>query len=342
MVQPYRYILTAVLLLFAGRAYAQQGSVTFSGTHMTAGKAIAEIQEQSSYVFAFGKRFDTSLPVCFTDRQMYVKDALALIAGQAGFRTMVHNNYIAIVPADEAALPALTKDRYRPGNPASLNAESAICAGGRYDTVRVVTIVPAEPVVRNYPASYSDRREAMSLLPSEASMPKMVVKANMLYGGALLTPNLGVEVATGRRQTFEFSGSYLWWGRESAPSDNHKQLTHWMLRPEYRWWACERFDGHFFGLHALYARYFVSGREIPMLFKKEYSYDGYALGAGATYGYHWAFAERFGLEFNIGVGYAYMRHDRGTCRNCDWQMSAKTKHYFGPTRAGISLLFLIR
>ena len=115
-----------------------------------------------------------------------------------------------------------------------------------------------------------------------------------------------------------------------------------MLRPEYRWWTCERLNGHYFGTHALYSRYYISGRNIPLLFDKKYSYDGHALGAGLTYGYHLPLSKNWAMEFNIGVGYAYMWFDKGNCSKCSPQGVSATKHYVGPTRAGINLIYIIK
>jgi len=169
--------------------------------------------------------------------------------------------------------------------------------------------------------------------------PRFGIKTNLLYAGATLTPNLAFEFGVSPRTTIELSGSYSWIGRTDAASDNHKQRVHMILRPEYRWWTCERFNGHYFGAHAIYAKYNVSGHDIPLLFKKEHRYEGQAFGAGISYGYNWAFAKRWGLEFNAGVGYMYMKYDKFTCAKCDVTGTSQTKNYVGPTRAGISLIY---
>lgn len=351
----YSCVLTCFLLMQGvGNVSAQTGSVTLSGTYMTVGKAMAEIQAQSPYVFAFNRQFDTGKAVRFPKRTITIKDAVDQMLADVNCNAMIHNNYIAIVPGgnlSERANPAvsrwensLTGDRYQKSDLHTLNAEATVYEKrreGHSDTIHTETLVSAVPVEHGYPASYSDYRPAGGFLSSATRLPKVAIKTNLLYAGLLFTPNLSVEVATAERQTFELSGSYLWWGRKNDASENHKQFTHWIIRPEYRWWLCRRFDGHYFGAHALYGRYFISGREIPLLFKKEYSYDGHAVGAGATYGYHWAIGRRVGLEFNIGLGYVYLWHDRGSCFNCDWQMEAKNKHYFGPTRAGINLVVML-
>lgn len=361
-----RYILSLTLLMLSiGYAAAQDKTalgrtVTFSGTHITLGKAMSEIEAQTSFVFIFNSDYlNTGTAVKFTQSRLTVSQALDQMFGDGIFRYVIRNRFIGIDPtgamAQRANLVArardnapLTGDRYSRTNPdnhttESLHRDSVRYDEGAYVTERVETIIPAQKIERSYPDSYSAYKSASQHIGRlQKSLPHFAIKTNLLYGGALLTPNLAVEIGTAPRQTLELNGSYQWWGRKNDASDNHKQFTHWIVRPEYRWWTCERFNGHYFGAHALYSRYFVSGREIPLLFEKEYSYDGQAVGAGVTYGYHWAVSKTIGLEFNVGVGYVYMWGDRGTCRNCDWQMRSWKKHYLGPTRAGINLVFMIR
>ena len=170
---------------------------------------------------------------------------------------------------------------------------------------------------------------------------KVALKSNLLYGGATLTPNLGMEIGLGKRSTLDFSGSYNPWNREGSFEDN-KKLVHWLGNIEYRWWTCQSFNGHFFGVHALGGEYNVAGRDIPLLFDKEYRYEGWAAGGGLSWGYHMMLATRWSLEFNVGAGYVYMNYDRFPCDKCGGLEGNYTKHYFGPTRAGVSLVFFIK
>lgn len=80
------------------------------------------------------------------------------------------------------------------------------------------------------------------------------IKTNLLYGGYALTPNLGVEVGLGRRTTLDLSGGYNWFNLNGKDSNNNKTV-HWMVQPEFRYFLCEKFNGHFFGVHALYSQY---------------------------------------------------------------------------------------
>ena len=173
------------------------------------------------------------------------------------------------------------------------------------------------------------------------SAQQMAVKSNLLYGAGALTPNVGAEFGLGDRTSLNLSGSYNPWNLEGSVADN-KKLVHWMGSAEYRWWTCQRFNGHFFGVHALGGQYNVSGYNVPMLFDKEYRYEGWAAGAGLSWGYHLMLAGRWSLEFNVGAGYIYFDYDKYACDKCAVLEGNNVKHYFGPTRAGVNLVFMIK
>lgn len=169
----------------------------------------------------------------------------------------------------------------------------------------------------------------------------VAIKTNLLYGIGTLTPNLGAEVGLGKRTTLDFTGSYNPWNRRGL-RDNNQKLVHYLLRPEFRYWTCERFNGHFFGVHAFFSEYNIAGHHIPLLFSSAYRYEGNAIGGGISYGYHWMWARRWGAEFTVGVGVAYLKYDKFLCPRCGEKVGNFDKTYFGPTRAGITLVYLIR
>ena len=176
---------------------------------------------------------------------------------------------------------------------------------------------------------------------------KVAVKTNLLYGAGTLTPNLGLELGLGKRTTLDLSAGYNPWNREGSDTDN-KKWVHFLVQPEFRYWLCERFNGHFFGVHGLYGQYNVGSIEIPSLFggdplmDKAFRYEGSAYGGGLSYGYNWMWSKRWGMEFTVGVGAVHFEYDKHDCEKCGDQISKGSKTYFGPTKAGISLVFLIK
>ena len=116
-----------------------------------------------------------------------------------------------------------------------------------------------------------------------------------------------------------------------------------MVQPEARYWLCEAFNGHFLGLHSGYAFYNAGGVRFPFQDKstRDYRYQGWATGVGFSYGYSWILGKRWNLEATLGFGYIYSSYDIYECATCcDFKNSDK-KHYFSPTKAGISIIYMI-
>lgn len=84
----------------------------------------------------------------------------------------------------------------------------------------------------------------------------VAVKTNVLYD-AITTPNVGAEVAFNKHWSVEASGYYNGW---TFSSD--KSFKHWVIQPEVRYWIHERFNGHFFGVHAQYMDYDFAGLKL--------------------------------------------------------------------------------
>lgn len=172
----------------------------------------------------------------------------------------------------------------------------------------------------------------------------LALKTNLLYGATTFTPNLGIEVALGRQTTLSLSGGYNWFNLNSH-RNNNKKLVHWIVQPGFRYFLHERFDGHFLGTHALYSQYNIGRHELPMLFgkgSKEYRHEGWAIGAGLSYGYLLALGRSWNMEFSAGLGYLRLSYDRYDCPQCGTKVDEKTKNYFGPTQAAISLIYIIK
>lgn len=160
------------------------------------------------------------------------------------------------------------------------------------------------------------------------------LKTNLLYLGTT-TPNLGVEIVLSKKYTLNISGGYNAWLWNSGMS-----LRHVLVQPEGRYWFDKAFEGHFVGLHAHYAKY--NAGEIPFIAgMKDYMYRGRLYGGGLSYGYHFALGGRWGLELNLGLGYAYTEYNKYRCAECAELVGRYKRHYFGPTKAAASIIFLI-
>ena len=163
---------------------------------------------------------------------------------------------------------------------------------------------------------------------------KWAVKSNLLYD-ATATINLGVEAALGPRVTLDISGNYNPWEFGDA------RWKHWLIQPEVRYWLCERFNGHFFGLHAHYAEYNAGGINFNADFHR-HRYQGHLYGAGLSYGYQWLIGKRWNLEATVGLGYARLWDRKYPIAECGEVIRTRSRNYFGPTKIGLALIFIIK
>lgn len=168
----------------------------------------------------------------------------------------------------------------------------------------------------------------------QLNLPSFAIKTNALYW-ATTTPNLGIELGLSKKVTLDISGNYNPWN-----FGDNKKLKHWLVQPELRYWLCERFNGHFFGLHGHYAEYNVAN--IKALGLENYRYEGSLYGGGISYGYHWILNNRWSIEATVGVGYAYLDYDKYKCESCGTKLKEDTKNYWGPTKAGINIIYIIK
>lgn len=165
------------------------------------------------------------------------------------------------------------------------------------------------------------------------------IKTNTAYW-ATTTPNLGLEIGLGKRSTFELAGGF-----NPFKFADSKRVKHWLIQPEFRYWTCERFNGHFFGLHGHGSQFNVGGWDIPVgrldAFKDR-RYQGYLYGGGLSYGYQWVMSPRWNFELSLGAGYARIHYEEYPCQNCGTMLDEGDYDYFGVTKAAVSLIYFIK
>ena len=160
---------------------------------------------------------------------------------------------------------------------------------------------------------------------------QFAVKTNLLYD-ATTTPNLGVEVGVGN-------------------NDRQHQLKHWMLMPEFRWWTCSKFNGHFVGVHLLGGEYNASNINLPWpgyffggenigKSVRDHRLEGSFIGGGFTYGYQWILGRHWNLEAEIGVGYAHLWYKKFNCNTCGRKSGDGQTNYVGVDKLGLSLMYI--
>lgn len=183
-----------------------------------------------------------------------------------------------------------------------------------------------------------------------ASAQKLAVKTNALYWGTA-TPNLGLEYAMADRWTLELEGGYNPW---TFDSEKNMKIKHWLVSPEVRYWFCESFLGHFVGINGNYTLFNISGIPTPGVFidlssntdsktdLKGSRVQGWAVGAGVTYGYAFPIARRWNMELTLGYGIWYTEYGQYESRKCGLFQQDVQKWALGPTALGVSFMFMIK
>jgi hypothetical protein len=174
-----------------------------------------------------------------------------------------------------------------------------------------------------------------------ADAQHVAIKTNLLYD-ATGTVNLGTEIGLAPRWTLDMSSSFNDW-----KVYNGREWKHFLTQPEARYWFCHRFAGHFIALHAHYGRYNMGNIQNGIKFLgtnfealSDNRFDGWLLGAGVGYGYAVVLGRHFNLEFELGVGYAYMEYDKYRW-NTDELLSRNDHYnYFGITKLNIGLSYI--
>ena len=173
---------------------------------------------------------------------------------------------------------------------------------------------------------------------------KIAIKNNLMYD-ALKTPNLSFEFSVGWKWTFDTQvGMNFFFYTKDVTSSRYKtkKFSHWLVQPEARYWLCEKFNGHFFGLHAHYADYNVGGLKFLSKNMENHRYQGNLYGAGLSYGYQWLLSDRWSMEAVLGIGWAHLDYDKYPCATCGTVLKSDTKDYFGVTKAAISIIYFIK
>lgn len=188
------------------------------------------------------------------------------------------------------------------------------------------------------------------------------IKTNLL-GWAVTNPNLGLEFGVAHRSTISLTGAVNPWN-----FTDERHLKSWIAMPEYRYWFCEKFSGHFLGVHLLGGQYNAKNVNFPLKAlivsstvtpgadpadaassqkgwpdltseaNKGRHVEGWFGGAGITYGYQWMLAKHWNLEASIGVGYAYS--SMKFYGRCARTIDERKLHYVGPTHANLSFMYL--
>lgn len=172
----------------------------------------------------------------------------------------------------------------------------------------------------------------------------MALKTNTLYD-ALAVPNIGAEFYLGRNISVVGNWMYGWWHSD-------RLARYWRIYGgdiALRWWfgtAARKkpLTGHHLGVYGSLLTYdfewggtgYMGGIPHGTLWDKCNHFGG------IEYGYSLPVARRLNIDFNIGIGYqggVYQIYD--PVDGCYVYRETRRRNYWGPTKAEISLVWLI-
>jgi hypothetical protein len=179
-------------------------------------------------------------------------------------------------------------------------------------------------------------QEANPVKSTNGTEPKYLIKTNILYWYTT-TPNLSFEAGLNSKLSLDLAVNVNPWKLSDGQT-----MKHFLVQPELRYWTKERFNGTFFGAHLHYVRYNIGGIDVPLFHFPSYRYDGNLFGAGLSCGYSIPL-DRWHLEFTAGLGYAYLDYSVYPVRRApEYDMGYHPRHYFTPTKVGMSLIYVIK
>lgn len=190
-------------------------------------------------------------------------------------------------------------------------------------------------------------------MPYEESRTILALKTNLLYD-LLSWANFSVEVpftVKGHQFSAQYQHQFPWWTWGEADNEYCNRFLsiggemRWWLRPQYHAATSRRKErdcltGWFVGLYALSGKWDFERR-------RDICYQGEFWSTGLTAGYAMPIGRRLNLEFTLAVGYAGIPY-RGYTPSADYETLYRDPenhgrwHYFGPTRAEVSLVLPIR
>ena len=202
----------------------------------------------------------------------------------------------------------------------------------------------AEPISSVDTLSVARETDTVVWQPDKKRPFYMAIKTNMLYD-VLAVPNIGVEFYLKKNWSIAGNWMYSWWNTKSG----HRYWRVYGGDIAVRKWlgkkAAEKpLQGHHLGLYGQLFTYdfewggtgYMGGEPGGTL------WDEPNFAVGVEYGYSLPITRRLNIDFNIGVGYwggKYYKY-RPIDGHYVWEVSKK-RHWFGPTKAEIALVWLL-
>ncbi len=205
-----------------------------------------------------------------------------------------------------------------------------------------ISAVPAIPAVPAEAATDTLQFQADTIQATPSSI--LAFKTNLL-ADAVLIPNIGIEFYLGEGWSIAANWHYAWW---------HSDRIHWYWRTYGGDLTVRKYfgnreknrllRGHHLGLYGQIHTYDfeLGGKGIMGGIPGGTIFDKFHYGGGIEYGYSHPISKRLNIDFALGLGYIVGEYrEYIPVDQCYVWQATKNRHYFGPTKAEISLVWLM-
>lgn len=183
-------------------------------------------------------------------------------------------------------------------------------------------------VAQQYPDAEKEVRDSSS---ATSKTPILAFKTNALYLLAGVA-NAGVEARLADHFSFDMPVVF-----SPYTIKNNYRVRALALQPEFRFWFKEFTDGHFVGINGNFSWF-----NVALSNNNRYQDPNRPLmGASISYGYAWKILPCLSLEFTVSAGYANIHYDVFYNVENGIQYNSGVKNYWGLTKAGINLVYII-
>ncbi|MBQ0141354.1 MAG: DUF3575 domain-containing protein [Prevotellaceae bacterium] len=203
--------------------------------------------------------------------------------------------------------------------------------------VRNHTIIPTEVMPIQQQTLQSNMRQSLDLqiqptIISSVHYKSILLKNNLIYDLGLVA-NLGAEFSIGNHYSIDIPVTF-------SPYNITKTIRcrSLIVQPALRYWFKENLIGMFVSLYGHYGYYDVA---LDGKTRWQNSWNDPMYGGGAGFGFAKRFGRdnRYGIEVEVGLGYAYLPSNfYYNIPNGAWY-DFSAKHYWGPTKVNVGFSY---
>ena len=230
----------------------------------------------------------------------------------------------------------------------ALRVATWICVYAPYEPLHLASVAEPMANMEDLPPLDSSALMPVPLVDMKAYDTSTILafKTNLLYDAATLL-NYSIEVPITNRFSVLVYHQFPWW--TWGQNDNEYCVRFLSLGTEAKWWfkpqprpaigrsiKRDKLMGHYVGLY-------VESGKWDFQWERSIRTQGEHWSVGLSYGYSMPLWRYFNLEFSLSVGYAsipYRKYVPSEDYDILWREPEKQGrwHYFGPTKAQISLV----